>query len=165
MNGNPGVTHVRGVTFSRNLGYVIVDDRLSSTSYRTYRQLWHLTEDARPYLQPWHFRTQRQRGNVQVRQLISAGTTSRVVTGRTSPVQGWVSWEHSKKVPAPVVEVIRKGTNVRFLTLIVTAPGTPASGVSELKLTSTGYSVKIKVGSKYERVVVDGSKVTITALN
>jgi hypothetical protein len=165
MLGNPGVTHVRGVTYSRNLDYVLVDDRLTSARIRTYRQLWHLPDDGRPDVHPTHFRTRRQRGNVQVRQLIGAGTTSRVVTGRTSPVQGWVAWEHGRKVAAPVVEVIRKGRNVRFLTLIVTAPGAPASGVSELKLMPTGYSVRIKIGSRYERVVVDGSRTTITPLD
>lgn len=163
MLGNPGVTHVRGVTFSRNLGYVLVEDRLSSSQRRTYRQLWHLTDDARPYVQATWFRTQRTRGNVQVRQLIG-GTTSRVLTGRTSPIQGWLAWEHGKKVAAPTVEVVRSGTSTRFLTLLLTAPGTPASGVSELKLTSTGYSVVIKVGAKRERVVVNGSAVTITPL-
>lgn len=163
MLGNPGVTHVRGVTFSRNLGYVLVEDRLSSTQRRTYRQLWHLTDDARPYVQATWFRTQRTRGNVQVRQLIG-GTTSRVLTGRTGPIQGWLAWEHGKKVAAPTVEVVRSGSSTRFLTLLLTAPGTPASGVSELKLTSTGYSVVIKVGAKRERVVVNGAAVTITPL-
>jgi hypothetical protein len=164
ITGYPGVTHLRGVTFSRNLQYLIVDDRLTSTTTRTYRQLWHLAPDARPLVEPAWFRTQRTRGNVQVRQLITSGVTSRVLTGRTSPVQGWTGWDYGKIVPAPVVEVRRAGANVRFLTLIVTAPGTPASGVSELKLTSTGYSVVIKVGAKRERVVVDGTKVTITPL-
>jgi hypothetical protein len=165
LAGNAGVSHVRGVVFSRNLGYTLVEDRLSSTVSRTYRQLWHLTEDARPYVQPWHFRTQRTtRGNVQVRQLLITGTSSRVLTGRTSPIQGWLAYEYGNRLPAPVVEFRRAGSNVRFLTLIVPAPGTAASGVSELKLTSTGYSVVIKVGSKRERVVVSGTSVSITPL-
>jgi hypothetical protein len=164
MTGTAGVGHVRGITFSRNLDYVLVDDRLTSATRRTYRQLWHLTDDANPALASWWFRTQRSRGNVQVRQLITTGTTSRVVTGRTSPIQGWVAWKHGVRSPAPVVEVLRSGTNVRFLTLIVPAAGTPSAGVSELKLTSTGYSVVVKIGAKRERVVVNGSTVTITAL-
>lgn len=165
MLGHSGVSHVRGVVFSRRLGYLLVHDQLFSSTTRTYRQLWHLMPDARPYVQSWHFRTQRARGNVQVRQLITTGNTSRVVTGRTSPVQGWVAWEEARRIAAPVVEVSRRGTSARFLTLIVPAAGTPASGVSELRLTSTGYSVRIKIGSKYERVVVSGSTVTITPLN
>ncbi len=163
MLGNTGVTHIRGMTFSRNLGYVLVEDRLTSSRTRTYRQLWHLTEDARPDVQATWFRTQRTRGNVQVRQLIG-GTTSRILSGRTSPIQGWLAWEHGKRIAAPTVEVVRSGASTRFLTLLLTAPGTPASGVSELKLTSTGYSVIVKVGANRERVVVSGSSVTITAL-
>lgn len=164
LSGIAGVGHVRGVVFSRNLDYVLVDDRLTSSTRRTYRQLWHLTEDARPTVEAAWFRTQRSRGNVQVRQLITGGTTSRVLTGRTSPIQGWVAWKHGVRTPAPVVEVVRGGTNVRFLTLLVPAAGTPSSCVSELKLTPTGYSVVIKVGGKRELVVVDGSRVSITPL-
>lgn len=165
MTGYPGVSHVRGVTFSRRLNYVLVDDRLGSSTWRTYRQLWHLTEDARPLVESSWFRTQRTRGNVQVRQLIASGATSRTVTGRTSPIQGWLAWEFGVRRAAPVVEVRKTGTSLRFLTLLVTAPGSPASGVSELKLTSNGYSVVIKVGAKKERVVVSGSSVSITPLN
>lgn len=165
MTGNAGVTHVRGVTFSRRLGYVLVDDRLSSSSGRVYRQLWHLTEDARPYVQPTHFHTQRARGNVQVRQLIGSGTTSRVVAGQTSPIQGWVAWEFGKRLRAPVVEFRRAGGNVRFLTLLVPSAGAPSSSVSQLALTSTGYTVVVSIGGRRERVSVDGATVSITPLN
>jgi hypothetical protein len=165
MTGNPGVTHVRGMTFSRRLGYVLVDDRLSSSSGRVYRQLWHLAEDARPYVQPTHFHTQRVRGNVQVRQLIGSGTTSRIVTGQTSPIQGWVAWEFGKRLRAPVVEFRRAGGNVRFPTLLVPGAGAPSSSVSQLALTSTGYTVVVSIGGRRERVSVDGATVSIAPLN
>jgi hypothetical protein len=88
-----------------------------------------------------------------------------VITGRTAPVQGWLSYEHGVRLKAPVVEVIQRGKTIRYLTLIVPAAGKPASGVSQLKLTKTGYSVVVKIGSKSERVVVNGSQVSITPLN
>ena len=163
MTGNPGVTHVRRVTFSRGLHYVLVEDRLTSPTRRTYRQLWHLTEDADPLVAATSFRTRRGKGNVLVRQLVG-GTTSRVVVGRTAPIQGWLAWEHGKRLRAPVVEVVRSGTNVRYLTLIVPAAGSPSASVSGLRLTATGYSVVIRIGSRSERVVADGAKVTVTPL-
>jgi hypothetical protein len=162
--GNRGTSHVRAVTFSRNLGYVLVEDRISSRTTRTFRQLWHLMPDARPDVEADSFATQRERGNVEVRQLVG-GSTSRVVSGRSDPVQGWVSWKFGVRIKAPVVEVIRRGTNVRYLTLISPAAGQPAPVVSELELTKTGYSVVVTIDAKSERVVVDGSKVSITPLN
>ena len=150
--------------FSRNLHYTLVEDRLSSTTRRTFRQLWHLTPDGNPLVNATWFQTQRPRGNLQVRQLIG-GTTSRIVKGRTSPIQGWLAWEHGTRLTAPVVEVIRAGTTARYLTLLVPAAGKPGSGIPGLKLTSTGYSVVVKIGAKSERVVVNGSSVTVTPLN
>ena len=161
--GNPGVKHVRSVTSSRTMDYLLVEDRMSSSTTRTYRQLWHLSEDARPYVTSGWFRTQRERGNVYVRQLV-AGSTSRVVTGRTAPVQGWLAYRHGERLPAPVVEVARSGSSVRYLTLIVAAAGSPTAKVSELKLTSTGYRAVITIGGRAERVVVDGSTASITPL-
>jgi hypothetical protein len=161
--GNPGVTHVRSVTSSRRMDYTLVEDRLSSSTSRTFRQLWHLPEDARPYVTSGWFRTQRDRGNVYVRQLV-AGNISRVVAGRTSPIQGWVAYEHGERLAAPVVEVARSGTSTRYLTLIVAAPGSPTATVSSLQLTSTGYRVVVTIGGRSERVVVDGSNASITPL-
>ena len=62
------------------------------------------------------------------------------------------------------MEVVKSGTSVRYLTLILTAPGKPGASVSSLKLTRSGYSVVIRIGSRSERVVVDGSSVKITPL-
>jgi hypothetical protein len=165
LNGHAGVAHTRGVVFSRRMGYVLVDDQLSSSTSRVFRQLWHLTEDARPSLLPTEFVTHRARGNVRVRQLITGGVTSNVVAGRTSPIQGWVSWEFGKRVAAPVVDFRRAGSNVRFLTLLMPAAGDPGCRISELRLTSTGYSVVVSSGGRAERAVVSGTTATITPLN
>jgi hypothetical protein len=161
--GYAGVTHVRRVTFSRRLDYVLVEDRLSSSGRRTYRQLWHLTEDADPVLGGATVRTTRDRGNVMIRQL-SGEPTLRVVEGSTSPVQGWISYRFNIKVKAPVVQAVRTGTTVRYLTLIVPAETTPQAATSNLLLTSTGYRVTVTMNGRSERVVADGSSITVTAL-
>jgi hypothetical protein len=162
-SGYAGVTQQRRVTFSRGLGYVIVEDRASSSVARTFRQLWHLSETSNPVLLAGRFRTVRSRGNVEVRQLL--GGTARVVRGRVSPVQGWISYRHRQKVAAPTVEVIKAGTSVRYLTLIVPAAGRPAATVTDLRITATGYSMVVTIGSKSERVTVAGSNASIVALN
>jgi hypothetical protein len=161
--GYAGVTHTRRVTYSRGLNYILVEDRLASSSVHTYRQLWHLVEDARPAVGVSSVWTQRAKGNVLIRQLAGAPTL-RIVKGRTSPVQGWISYAYNKKVAAPVEEAIQRGTNVRYLTLIVPSRGSPTAKVSQLRLTSTGYSVTVTIGAHAERVTVSGTSIWMTRL-
>lgn len=162
--GFSGVTQTRRVTWSRRLGYLLVEDRAQSTTRHTYRQLWHLVEDSRPLVSGSTVRTQRARGNVIVRQLV--GTPAiRIVKGATSPIQGWISYRYGERVAAPVVEAIRTGTSVRYLTLIAPTEGAPSAQVSNLRVTSGGYAVTITVGAKSERVIASGAEVSITPLN
>jgi hypothetical protein len=160
-SGYAGVTHNRRITWSRGLDYLIVEDRLSSTTRRTYRQLWHLVEDANPTVGTNFVRTRRTRGNVMIRQLVGSPTI-RVVTGARNPIQGWISYSYGHKVAAPVVQAIRQGTNVRYLTLIVPAQGRPSAAVSGLRLTSDGYRVTVTINGRSERVVASGSAISIT---
>jgi hypothetical protein len=164
MSGYAGVSQERRMTFSRGLGYVVVEDRARSPMQHTYRQLWHLSETSDPVLFRNGFTTTAARGNVEVRQLLG-GSTAEVVRGQMSPVQGWISYRHRELVSAPVVEVARSGTAVRYLTLIVPAEGRPAATVTDLRITSTGYSMVVTIGSRSERVTVDGSSASIVALS
>jgi hypothetical protein len=162
-SGYPGVTHTRRVTYSRRLDYLLIDDRLASSSVHTYRQLWHLAEDSQPAIEGSSVRTQRTTGNVLIRQL--AGTpTLRIIKGRTDPVQGWVSYSYGTKVAAPVEEAIQKGKHVRYLTLIVPSSGKAAVKVSQVSLTNGGYSVTIRIGERSERVTVSGNLVWMRPL-
>lgn len=161
--GFSGVTQTRRLTWSRRLGYLLVDDRAVSSTRHTYRQLWHLVDGSNPTVGVTTVRTQRPRANLLIRQL--AGTpTRRIVKGSTNPIQGWISYRYGKKVAAPVVEAVRTGTSVRYLTLIAPAEGAPVVGVRDLHLTSGGYSVTITMDGHSERVVTNGSTVSITPL-
>jgi hypothetical protein len=163
-NGFAGVTQTRRVTWSRRLGYLLVEDRAISTTSHVYRQLWHLVDGSSPAVGVHSVWTRRARGNVLIRQL--AGTpTLRLVTGATDPIQGWISYQYGQRVAAPVVQAIRTGTSVRYLTLIAPSEGAPNAQVSSLRLTSGGYSVTITVGGRSERVIASGSTVSITPLN
>jgi hypothetical protein len=162
--GFAGVSQTRRITWSRRLGYLLVDDRAVSITRHTYRQLWHLVHDARPVIGATSVWTQRPKGNVLIRQLTGAPTL-RIVKGATSPIQGWVSYRYGQKVAAPVVESIRTGTSVRYLTLIAPSQGAPNVRVTDLRLTAGGYAVTITVGGWSERVIASGSSVSITPLN
>jgi hypothetical protein len=159
--GYTGVTHTRRITWSRGLDFIVVEDRLSSSSRHTYRQLWHLPETAAPVLSATMARTTRTRGNVLIRQLVGTPTL-RVVKGRTSPIQGWISYTATHKVAAPVVIASRTGTNVRYLTLIVPAEGTPQASVSGLRLTAGGYRLTVTIGGRAERISAEGSTISVT---
>jgi hypothetical protein len=162
--GYAGVAQTRRITWSRTLDYLLVEDRLVSSTIHTYRQLWHLPGDARPAIGVSSVWTRRARSNVLIRQL--AGLPAlRVVTGRTAPVQGWISYEFGLKIAAPVAEAVQRGSSVRYLTLIVPAAAGPAASVSQLRLTSTGYSVTVTIGAHAERVTVSGSSIWLHELS
>jgi hypothetical protein len=163
-SGYKGVRQQRRVTFSRRLHYVLVEDRASSTIVRRFRQLWHLSETANPLVSRTSFRTRNARGNVLVRQLIPV-TSSVIVKGRTKPVQGWISHKHGTRIAAPVVEVVKSGRSVRYLTLIVPAAGLPRATISGLRTTAGGYTVVVTIGGKSERVTVSATGASIVPLN
>jgi hypothetical protein len=162
--GYAGVTHTRRITYSRGMDYLVVDDQLVSASRHTYRQLWHFVQDAHPTVGAAGVVTQRRRGNVLVRQLVGTPQV-RIVGGQTSPVQGWISYTYGIKVPAPVAEAIRTGTNVRYVTLIVPAAGRPGPKVGGFRLTSTGYTITVAIGIHAERLTVGGTSVSLTKLS
>ena len=162
-SGYAGVSQQRRITYSRALDYVLLADKISSRNSHTYRQLWHLVDHANLSVGTDQVRTRRSQGNVLIRQLTGLPRL-RVVEGARDPVQGWVSYRYGSKVAAPVVEAIQRGSNVRYLTLIVPAAGRPAVQVTGLRLHSDGYAVTITIGGRAERVVARGSNVSITPL-
>jgi hypothetical protein len=161
--GYQGVVHDRRITWSRRLDYLVVEDRLRSTTRHTYRQLWHLPPDSRPVVGTRTARTRQQRGNVFLRQL-TGSVTQRLVVGSTAPIQGWVSMTYGARDPAPVLEVSQRGTSVRFVTLIATAAGRPSPEVQAFVPTRYGYSLRVRIGTRVERVVVNGTSVSIATV-
>ena len=106
-------------------------------------------------------RTHRDRGNVLIRQL-TGSVRQRIVVGRTSPIQGWVSLDYASLRKAPVAEVIQRGRDVRYVTLIVPAVGRPQAEIVSFRLTDRGYDLRVRIGARTERVVADGASVSIT---
>lgn len=158
-----GVGLERRVLWSVGGEYLLVEDRASATIARTFVQRWHLREGAAPVITSTGTWTRRSRGNVVVRQL--AGGSTRVVTGATSPIQGWISPAYGRRVTAPVIETRRSGRTVRFLTLIVPfASDRPAISIESLRLYADGYRVRIRIGDRVEQVVVRATTASVTVL-
>ena len=153
LTGHPGVSYVRTVTFSRRIGFVLVEDRLSSATARTFRQRWHLVHDAAPVISRTSVVTERARGNLLIRQLIGRPKMS-IRRGQTHPIEGWISYRYGTKVAAPTVIATRHGTSVRYLTLLVPSAGRPNVRITQLRVTPAGYAVTVTVNGESERVVV-----------
>ncbi len=159
-DGYPGVHLQRRAIFSRRLGFVIVEDRLRSATPHTYRQLWHLPEDAAPRVAGSTVTTTRTRANLLIQEL--KGGTSTVVMGTTSPIQGWISYAFGTWVPAPVVEVTKRASSTRFITLLAPVEGAAVSAhASNVVITPDGFSLTVTVGDRSERITVTGTRATI----
>jgi hypothetical protein len=159
-DADEGATVRRRVLFSRRLGYLVVEDRVTSSVVRRFHQLWHLRERSAPRIEGHRVFTRRERGNVLIVNL--AGGRSRIVSGDTDPIQGWVSYHYGKRVAAPVVRVSKAGAAARFLTLLVPGAEVAEASVSDLELTPQGFSFTVTIGDRSEVVSVDGSSASIT---
>jgi hypothetical protein len=158
-----GVAMERRVLWSAGGEYLLVEDRVSGTVARRVVQRWHLVEQSSPVIDGLSVRTRRSRGNVFIRQL--AGGSLRLVEGAATPLQGWISYVYGRVVPAPVIETSRRGTSVRFLTLIVPyATRRPAVSISNLVLFSDGYRVRVRVGSRIEQVLVRAASASVSVV-
>ena len=151
-HGYGGVTVKRRVLFSHQLGYLVVEDRLTADVSRTFRQLWHLDVGTAPVVNGRTVRSNRASGNVRIIQL-AVRPTIRIVKGRSSPVQGWISETLSQRRAAPVVEAIARGRTVRCLTLVVPTRGSADRvAVTDVRLSSAGWSFDIDVAGVREHV-------------
>ena len=96
---------------------------------------------------------------------VLAPSATRIVSGATSPIQGWLSYTYGHKVAAPVVEARRFGTAVRFLTVIIPyASVRPAVTISAVRLTASGYAMTVTVNGRSERILAGGTGSSISPL-
>lgn len=163
-SGYSGVVHTRRITWLRGLDVVLVEDDLVSAAPHTYRQLWHLADGSNVRAGASSVWTRRPRGNVLIEQL-GPKPTIRIVSARTSPVQGWISYHYGQRLAAPVVEAIEQGRTVRYLTLIAVAPGRPTVDVTGLRIGARGYRLTLTIGDRVERVATDASSIWVVPLS
>ena len=157
------ITHRRRVVFSRRLGYLLVEDRLDAPRARreTFTQLWHLVEGSHPIEAGPTVRTRRNRGNVVIRQLIDVDST-RIVSGREHPLQGWVSLRYRQFRAAPVVEARITGGSARFLTLLIPVMRSKSRvRVADVKVTRERVTLRVTVGRESERITMTKDRARI----
>ena len=82
--------------------------------------------------------------------VLPKGATT-AITGRSSPLQGWVSTKNNEFVKAPTVVTARGGTSARMVTLVVGVPtGTAVS--ASAAASGSGYAVTVDVGGRRTQV-------------
>jgi hypothetical protein len=135
-----GSTVVRTVVFSRVHGWVLVDDAVDSPGSRTAEQLWHLPAGARVDVAGDTATVVTEQSRLRIQHL-GANVTTTVVEGATDPLQGWVSSEYRKLVPAPTVAASRHGRRLRWLTLLV--PGELDVRVGDVVRDTFGTRVRL----------------------
>jgi hypothetical protein len=156
----PDVTMRRRVIFSRRLGYLVVEDTITSTKSRSWRQLWHLREGSRPTTDDLRTWTRSDGANVLIQQLVQKGST-RTIKGTTSPIQGWIARTWGTMIKAPVIERRQTGASVRFVTVLAPFRDTKPT-VTDVELRSGGFSFEVTMDGVTERVDATASGASIT---
>lgn len=150
-----GIRHERTVTFSRGLGFLVVEDRLRSNEQERFRQRWHLAEDARPEPVRGGFVTTGPAGRVKIVELTGA---SKAITG------GWLSYTFGRRLRAPIAELRKVGATARFVTILAPFPAGAEVSITHRSVTENGYAFTISVDGRQERVESVGGVTTVTRL-
>lgn len=151
----------RSVYVSQAPDFIVVFDRASGGG--EYQQLWHLNPGLTVRVVGTADAIATAPGTelslLQVPlpgQVIPPGSTQ-VVTGQTSPYQGWVSRGQNQRQPAPVVTMTRYGPSASILTVIVpTAPATPVTASTTLA-GSGQYRLRLAVGEVTRTLLVSAT--------
>jgi Heparinase II/III-like protein/Heparinase II/III N-terminus len=163
--GYAGVDVTRRVVYSRALGYLVVEDRLTSRTPIVARQLWHLSETARPTVDGTSVGSKSSSPHVRIIQLVETRKPA-IVKGQTSPIQGWISFYTDHRTPAPTIEVASAGRAVRYITLVAPAASSDASiGVRAVAVTADGFSFVVTIDGHAERVTATQSGTTIEPID
>ena len=162
--GYAGVTAKRRVLWSRAADYLVVQDVLTAKTTRTFRQAWHLGPGSAPALKGSRLDTHQTGSNLAILQL-AGHPANRIVSGRTKPIQGWVSYTYGTKRAAPVLESTIRGRSARYLTLLVPYSGArPAISGHVVRLNADGYVLDVTIGTHKERLTVSPTRTSVVVL-
>lgn len=163
-SGYTGVKATRSILWSRVADYLVVDDALSGSTVRTFRQAWHLAKDSSPFVAGDRLDTRQTGSNLAIVQLVGH-PTNRIVSGSTRPIQGWLSIRYGTRSAAPVLESTLRGRSARYLTLLVPYSGArPAISGRVVRLASDGYVVDVSIGSRLERLTVSRTTTSVVVI-
>ncbi|HEV2685096.1 MAG TPA: hypothetical protein VGW79_00510, partial [Actinomycetota bacterium] len=162
------VTTWRRVLYDRRLNVMLVDDSLVANGPVVFRQNWHLRRDAAVHLVGhYRFSTISTGPNVTITQLVG-GKTPQVMSGATSPMQGWVTESTNSRYAAPDASFTFFGRSTRFITLIVpSASGSTlrSAAASNFSTNANGFNVDLTVGGSTDRITVGQTSASLAVLS
>jgi hypothetical protein len=145
-----GVEARRRVLFAREAGFLVVEDVLDASRPATFRQRWHLVEDAAPVLSRDRVETRRGRPNLSM-VWVGSGPPHGVVGGGARPVGGWLSPSYNRLIPAPELEATLRGRSVRFLVVLVPSEARARVRVARLPTSRDAVRVLVEIdGRRWE---------------
>lgn len=114
-----GVKHERAITLlGKNL--VLITDNLSSQSFHTYEQLFHLFPGAKLTTNNLNVEGlgNSENQSIRIHQIVSKGISVNNYLSENNPVKGVCSVEYGKLIPCYTISYSQKGTNVNYYTLL-----------------------------------------------
>lgn len=149
----------RGLYVDAEAGYLLVQDRVGRASSGAIQQLWHLPTGTRTQIAGRTRATGTSAdGKMQTvvlrvplpGEVLPRGALTQV-TGRSKPLQGWVSRTQNEMKAAPTVVATQVGRTARMVTLVVGVPTGTAVNASAAR-SGKGYVVTVDIGGKRSRV-------------
>lgn len=148
--GLQGAVWHRTLLHSLRRGYIIVDDRVTSTSEAPFLQRWQLPLDS-----VIEFDSASGESRVSTLmdnnlQFIALGHTPQVQfsCGNLNPIAGWRSEEYRKKVPSPELVFGSYGNSTRLSTFIHAYPQREAGDLKCAKVVRTAKDLRLDVIGK-----------------
>ncbi|MBV8259282.1 MAG: heparinase II/III family protein, partial [Actinobacteria bacterium] len=141
-----GVQH-RRLVLMLDARHVLVVDRLASSRWHTYQQMWHLFHGARVTTHGLDVTgtgaTAAQ--SITISQLQPYGVRRSIVTGRLSPPAGLCSQAYLHAISCPQVAYTRGGRDAAFTTLLTIGPPT---GSFSARYLPRARAIAIREGSR-----------------
>jgi hypothetical protein len=150
-----GRARLRSTLVDTAVPLVVVFDRASRPTAGSFQQLWHLppgTTVTVPQRNVARGLSADGKVRTTIVQLPLAGQTfpagsTGVVTGRTSPYQGWVSYANGSRTAAPTVIASRSGTSASMLTVVVPTVASVTPGIGITRGSDGVYRISVRVGA------------------
>jgi hypothetical protein len=137
------VTHRRRVIFVQRRYWIVVDDLLGGAEHRIDVRFQFAPVAVEVEADRWiRARGRRGRG-LLIRSFASAPVRIETIAGATEPIQGWMSPDYGRRVPAPVLLCsVKEKLPFRMITLLlpVEDPFMPVPDVAPVLSTSFGPS-------------------------
>ncbi len=130
INDNyPGLRHSRTLLYVRPATIFVIDElmrreqTLKDPTQHKFEQLFHLAPDLKARVDPGRtevmvYTVDSEKPVLRIEQSAAGKGTAEVIMGQSDPMQGWVTADLSKLVPAPVVRASATGASAIFVTKI-----------------------------------------------